>query len=93
MIDLNRLQLIQITQFSDSTSYSFIVSYVRQEQPLFLLFPSSQKDSRLYRCLDDAQSANGQQLLLVARKYFDDTEGQRLLSELMVSASSRCYLE
>lgn len=52
-------------------------------QPSLILFPSSQKDSHLHHCIGDLQT----QCLLVARKYFDETEGQRLVQDLMVRAA------
>ena len=90
--DLNRLQQLEITQYSESVSYPVTLSFIHQLDlgiiltsrlsPHIILFPNSQKGSRLYTCIQEA--LNDCQMLIVARKYFDETEGQHLLLELMV---------
>lgn len=89
---MNRLQQLEITQYSESASYPVTISFIRQSDlhnpltsrlaPHIILFPNSQKGSRLYACIQEV--LNECQLLIVARKYFDETEGQHLLLELMV---------
>ena len=60
----------------------FILPY--RENPSIILFPNSQKGSRLHICLEKiCDSASSIQVMIVARKYFDETEGQHLLTELM----------
>ena len=50
-----------------------------------VLFPNSQKNSHLYKTLESALANHSDcQLLPVARKYYDETEGQKQISELMV---------
>lgn len=93
-IDLNRLQKLQISQFSDSQSYPLVISIIQQflfnahvicrQLPHIVLFPNSQKGSHLYSCIQEALNELPSQLLIAARKYFDETEGQHLLLELMV---------
>ena len=52
--------------------------------PHIILYPSSQRCSRLYSYIEGLANEIGIQLLVVARKYFDETEGQHLLLNLMV---------
>ena len=50
-----------------------------------VLFPNSQKNSHLYKTLESTLANHAEcQLLPVARKYYDETEGQKQISELMV---------
>ncbi|KAK8792367.1 hypothetical protein WA538_003753 [Blastocystis sp. DL] len=84
LIDLNRLHTLQMGQFVDTTSYSYTLTLVKQEQPTLLLFPTSQKGSQLHLCLEKAcTDPSPTQLMIVARKYFDETEGQCLVKERM----------
>ena len=95
--DLNRLQQFQLTQYSDASSFSLTISYLKQNgfqcfmiyrmNPHIILFPTSQRGSRLYSCIERLANEIGFQLLVVARKYFDETEGQHLLLNLVVQSS------
>ena len=85
VLDLKQLHLLQITQFNDSPSYSQALSYAQMLNPSIILFPNSQKGSRLHQVLSALSNDNSPlQIMIVARKYFDETEGQRLLMDLMV---------
>ena len=51
-----------------------------------ILFPNSQKNSHLYKTLESTiANLPDRQLLPVARKYYDETEGQKQISDLMVN--------
>ena len=65
-----------------------------RENPSIILFPNSQKGSRLHICLEKiCDSASSIQVMIVARKYFDETEGQHLLTELMVHIMERTWVQ
>lgn len=56
-----------------------------------VLFPNSQKNSHLYKTLESTLASHSDcQLLPVARKYYDETEGQKQISELMVDRLLLC---
>lgn len=56
-----------------------------------VLFPNSQKNSHLYKTLESTLANHSDcQLLPVARKYYDETEGQKQISELMVDWMLLC---
>lgn len=85
IVSLNQLHLIQLMQFNDSPSYAQVRSFVQKVNPSVLLFPNSQKDSRLHVALSNlGDRSTPLQIMIVARKYFDETEGQHLLKDLMV---------
>lgn len=85
IVSLNQLHLIQLMQFNDSPSYTQVRSFVQKVNPSVLLFPNSQKDSRLHVALSSlSDRSTPLQIMIVARKYFDETEGQHLLKDLMV---------
>ena len=88
VLDLKQLHLLQITQFNDSPSYSQVISYVQRLNPSIVLFPNSQKGSCLHQVLSTLNDGSiPLQIMIVARKYFDETEGQRLVMDLMVMVS------
>ena len=61
------------------------VNLIIRQQPHILLFPNSQKESRLYyRIEETTREIPNSQFLIVARKYFDETEGQHQLQDLMI---------
>lgn len=74
----------ELTQFSDSASYSRTISAVLAADPSAVLVSRSARGTQLVQLLEKALKGGSCHLTFLERRHFDEAEGQSLLEEAIV---------
>eukprot|EP00434_Breviolum_minutum_P015322 symbB.v1.2.013504.t1/scaffold959.1/size148843/13 len=78
---VTRSMEFELTQFSDTASYSRTISAVLAADPSAVLVSRSARGTQLVQLLEQAL---GSRLTFLERRHFDEAEGQNLLDEAIV---------